>query len=179
QINQVVRRKKVNQSVVRKQKKVDVEPNVVDRLQALQNYSKAMLAILGNFYVEMIDKDCPMSEILAHICEKLKNKKVIDDQEQVLNDLLAREKVEGLGIPGTSIALYHTRSHGVREVSFSVYNVSHPYAVKRMDVQSQEIGRILLMVAPKYINQQALEILSLMSSLLISDEQAIELFETG
>src|SRR5699024_2802890 len=31
QINQVVRRKKVNQSVVRKQKKVDHEPNVVDR----------------------------------------------------------------------------------------------------------------------------------------------------
>jgi len=137
------------------------------------------LAILGNFYVEMIDKDCPMSEILAHICEKLKNKKVIDDQEQVLNDLLAREKIEGLGIPGTSIALYHTRSHGVRELSFSVYKLSQSYSVKGMDGQSQEIERILLMIAPKDINQQALEILSLISSLLISDEQAIELFEIG
>jgi len=179
QINKVVRRKKVNQSVVRKQKQIDTEPNVVDRLQALQNYSKAMLAILGNFYVGLIDQDGTMSEILALICKELKNKKIIDDKEQVLNDLLAREKLEGLGIPGASIALYHTRSHGVREVSFSVYNLSKPYSIKGMDGKSQEIERILLMITPKDINQQALEILSFISSLLISDEQAMELFETG
>ena len=35
------------------------------------------------------------------------------------------------------------------------------------------------MIAPKTIHQQALEILSLMSGLLISDEQATVLFETG
>jgi len=179
QINQVVRRKKVKQSVVRKQKTVNDEPSVVDRLQALQNYSKAMLAILDNFYVQMIDKDGSMPEIIAYICEELKNKNVIADKEQVLNDLLAREKVAGLGIPGTSIALYHTRSYGVREVSFSVYHLSNPHAIQGMDGQSQEIERILLMIAPKDIHQQALEILSLMSSLLISDEQAILLFETG
>src|SRR5699024_6309800 len=94
-------------------------------------------------------------------------------------DLLSREKLGGLGIPGTSIALYHTRSHGVLEVSFSVYNLSRPYPIKGMDGKSQEIERILFMIAPKDINQQALEILSFISSLLISDEQAMELFETG
>lgn len=179
QINQVVRRKKVNQSVVRTQKKVNAEPNVVDRLQALQNYSKAMLAILDNFYLKTIDEDCPMSEILTYICEELENKKIIDDKEQVLNDLLDREKVAGLGIPGSSIALYHTRSHGVREISFSMYNLPNPHPIKGMDGQSQKIERILLMIAPKTIHQQALEILSLMSGLLISDEQATVLFETG
>jgi len=179
QINKIVRRKKVNQSVVKKQKHVDSKFNIVDRLQALQNYSKAMLAILANFYVGSIGKDNTMADILAHICDELMNKQIIDDEKQVLADLFAREKIEGLGIPGTSLALYHTRSDGVQEISFSVYNLPYSYSIKSMDGNSQEIERILLMIAPTDINQQALEILSLISSLFISNEQTIELFETG
>lgn len=178
-INKFVRRQKVKRSVVKKRDDTKIEPNIVDRLQALQNHSKAMLAILANFYVGSIRKVLTMGEVLAQICEELASKQILDDEQEVLNDLLAREKIGGLGIPDTTMALYHTRSSGIREISFSIYDLQEAHQVNGMDGQTMEIDRILLMLAPRDINQQALEIVSLISGLIISNEQAIELFESG
>ena len=138
-----------------------------------------MLAILANFYVGSIGKDLLMTEMLARICKELVDKNILDDELEVLDDLIARESIGGLGIPDTTLALYHTRSSGVREVSFSIYHLDDSHTITGMDGQKMKIKRILLMLAPKEVNQQALEIVSFISGLIISNEQSIQLFEVG
>lgn len=178
-INKAVRLKKVNQSIVKKEDNKVTGSNIVAHLQALRNHSEAMLTILANFYIGKIEKDLLIAEALGQICKELMNKGILKDEHKVLEDLLAREEVSGLGIPGTELALYHTRSSGVHEVSFSIYNAGNSYPVIGMDGKEMEIKRILLMIAPEESNQQALEVISFISGLIISNETTTQLFETG
>ena len=138
-----------------------------------------MLAVLENFYVGSITKQSTMTQVLAQICKDLNARQIVEQDQVVLKDLLAREKSGGLGIPGTRLALYHTRSAGLHDVSFSVYRLQESYPLKGMDDQPMEVESILMMLAPKEMNQQALEVVSFISGLIISHEQTVALFETG
>jgi mannitol operon transcriptional antiterminator len=104
---------------------------------------------------------------------------VIRRVDGVIEDLLRREEIGGLGIPGTSLALYHTRSDDIQEPSFTISRLTHPLQVKAMDDSTIEINTILLMLSPKDSNEETLELLSGISSLIIRDEDSIEQFQSG
>src|SRR5699024_6957521 len=140
-IEKTVRRKKISQPVLKKKEQQQMQLNrtlaqtdhIIARLRAKQQYSKAILSVLDSFYVEHIKHKQTVEEIMLHACKTVQHKQVIGYGQAVFEQLLEREKIGGLAIPGSTIALYHTRSHDVNSLSFSIYALSHPVEVQGMD----------------------------------------------
>ncbi|MGY0691415.1 BglG family transcription antiterminator [Virgibacillus sp. FSP13] len=184
-IKKVVRQKKLAYQTKRNQ--VGSKPKRDDRktldfipqLEAMQQYTKTILDLLHAFHVKQITEKRSMESILHLICRELAEKGKITDEESVVKKLLEREKVSGLGIPTTSLALYHTRSPEVERPSFTVYSLTHPVTVSGMDGEMVTINTVMFMLAPEVTNQEVLEVLSYVSSLLIQEEESIKMFESG
>ena len=94
----------------------------------------------------------------------------------VADALFEREAIGGIGIPGTKLALFHTRHEHVQKPSFTIHSLG-PSLLKAMDGTDIEVGIITIIVSPS-LSEPGLEVLSLISTLIIENEQSIELFET-
>lgn len=96
----------------------------------------------------------------------------------VVNALLKREQIGGLGIPGTSLALFHTRSAFVPSPAFTIYTLGQPIQVQAMDNSLIEADSILLLLSPEQSSSRILDVLSYISSLVIDSDDSISLFQS-
>ncbi|MEF2968923.1 BglG family transcription antiterminator [Paenibacillus sp. M1] len=98
----------------------------------------------------------------------------IADIPAVAERLLERERLASQIIPGTSLALFHTRSRFVNARSLSLFRLKHPLPLE----QGAEVTVILLMLASRELSKESLEVLSEISALLLKPE-LVTLLESG
>ncbi|MGD6944303.1 BglG family transcription antiterminator [Cytobacillus gottheilii] len=149
------------------------------RISKVKRSAAAIELLLEHFSLSFIDEDQLIPSILHKICTELYQQGVITDSKRVTEDLLKREELGGLGIPDTKLALYHTRSEFVKSPCFMVRRVKKPLSVKGMDGSDMKADTILLLLSPLDESEEALELLSAISSLIIRDEHSISVFQTG
>ncbi|WOD63011.1 PRD domain-containing protein [Niallia taxi] len=123
--------------------------------------------------------DADLNKVLQDGLERLLYKGSILDANEVLCSLQNREKIGGLAIPDTTLALYHTRSDKVSYPSFNIIDATTAYELKAMNGGSEKVTRILLLLAPFELTSSTLELLSFISSLIIQSQTSIKLFENG
>lgn len=152
---------------------------VASRLSSIQKYTTAIVNILEGFTVVKIEEVDTIAEALSDACNYLYGAMIIKDAKQVEKQLLERETIGGLGIPDTSLALYHTRSSNCLVPSFTIYRLSSPIAVKAMDNTVTEMKTILLMLSPEKVTDESLDVLSYISSLIIQNDESIKMFESS
>lgn len=173
QIKKSIRKKKLN--VKNKQHKKSSNDALME-LETLKFYTDAILNLLHSFYVEEIRET---DSVLLAICRDVEKRRRIKNMENLFRQLREREKKGGLGVPGTKLVLYHTRSEDVFSIHFSIYSLKHPLKVKGMNEEEMDVTTALLMLAPKTARQEELDILSHLSSLVIQEEKAVNLFHSG
>jgi mannitol operon transcriptional antiterminator len=143
----------------------------VAKLKSLQSYCHHTVNILEGFEFQRIHNPIDTTEsILSHICQDLFQKKIIQNKETVVNQLLEREKLSGIGIPNTGMALFHGRNEQINRVSFTVYLLTKPIWIKSMENKEIEVNNILMLLGPKEMTKEGLEVLSQISALLIDDD---------
>ncbi|WP_019378082.1 BglG family transcription antiterminator [Virgibacillus halodenitrificans] len=150
-----------------------------EKLTIMQKYSGITIRILDAFRITYLSAKASLIHVLEKACKQLADEKVITDEKKIVQKLMEREQISGLGIPDTSLALYHTRDDGIDKSSFTIYDLKEPIVLMGMDGKEQAISRVLLMLAPKEIEQESLEVLSFLSSLLIQGDSITRLFESG
>jgi mannitol operon transcriptional antiterminator len=143
----------------------------VAKLRSLQSYCHHTVNILEGFEFQRINNSMDTTEsILSHICHDLSQKKIIQNKEAVVNQLLEREKLSGIGIPNTGMALFHGRNEQINRVSFTVYLLTKPIWIKSMENKDIKVNNILMLLGPKEMTKEGLEVLSQISALLIDDD---------
>lgn len=148
------------------------------KLEKAMLYSTSIYQLIQGFSVSHIEEQNGIEQILLNACESLQVENVISDSDEVMKSLLQREEIGGLGIPGTTLALYHTKSESIIAPSFTIYRLTKPIIVKAMDGSNLEVNTILLMLSPMNANEEMLEILSEISSIIIRDEDTVKKFQT-
>src|SRR5699024_7933939 len=103
----------------------------------------------------------------------------LHQEDVVYEKLLQREKLGGMGLPNSTVALYHTRTNEVIRPCLMIYRIQHPVYARGMQEENQALDTILMMLAPEDTEQGVLEVLSFLSSLLVQDEAVISLFTSG
>ncbi|WP_234410468.1 PTS sugar transporter subunit IIA [Caldalkalibacillus mannanilyticus] len=150
----------------------------IEQLRAMQRYVNHTLEILDGFHYQMINNDRKsVPVIVKEMIDELAQQGFINNKEEVVRRLLHRERLGGLGIPGTDFAFFHTRTDEVGKPSFTIYSLSTPILLKSMDNHDIEIRKILLLIGPQSISSEGMEVLSEISSLLI-EEDTVKRFET-
>jgi mannitol operon transcriptional antiterminator len=171
--------RRIKNDLEQKVKKNASTENFVHRIGKIQRYSTAISQLLIEFYMLGITERLSVKEALKVLVKPLAEKGFVSEMNGVIQALIEREKIAGLGIPGTSLALYHTKSDLVNEISFTMARLLQPITVVGMDGFEVVINTILLMLSPLDTTDESLEVLSGISSLIIRDEQSINVFQNG
>ncbi len=158
--------------------KVKDKRDVLNRVEQIHQYSTLLIGLLQRFFVEKIKDDLDIKGALTKICVNMEKKQWLGHYKEVLHDLIERAEIGGIAIPGTSLALYHTRSPNIKAPTFTVHVLPNTESIKGMDGESVNVDTILLMLAPKDTDEATLELLSHISSLIIQDEESMKVFQS-
>ncbi|WP_417898659.1 BglG family transcription antiterminator [Bacillus haimaensis] len=151
---------------------------VAENMNKLSRYAETISTVLAGFTVLKNDQALSIKDALSETCHHLEIKGALLSADEVLSDLLEREKLGGLGIPDTKLALFHAKSGAVKDPAFSVYALHQPLATKGMDQSEMEVESLLVLLSPESIQHESLEVLSQISAIIIENEQSISRFES-
>ncbi|APO47297.1 transcriptional antiterminator [Paenibacillus xylanexedens] len=136
-----------------------------------------IVRIIGKFQVYPLDnQDIGFYKTVYAMCNVLHGSGVLKEPEEVAKRLEAREAVGSQKIPGTRLALFHTRSEGIYRPSISLFQLTEP--LLRTPDDPAGVTHILLMLGPRELSKESLEVLSEISALLLQEEM-ITLLEKG
>lgn len=120
-----------------------------------------------------------LEEAFRVMCVTLADKGLVSDPQSLEGSLLSRQELGGVGIPDTSLALFHARNGTVSRPSFSVHEFDEPLTTKGLDGEIMQVRRSLLMVAPMTLSSVALEAISEISLAIVDRPAEREAFESG
>jgi len=113
------------------------------------------------------------------MCATLADRGLVSDPQSLERGLLSRLELGGVGIPDTSLALFHARDSTVFRPSFSVHEFDEPLTTKGLDGEMMRVRRSLLMVAPMTLSPVALEAISEISLAMVDRPAEREILESG
>lgn len=117
--------------------------------------------------------------IIRLMVESCFQQDIIKNVDSIYRRLLEREKIAGLGIPGTNMALFHCQDQGVKKLAFQLGHLDTPFILRGMDEKPMSVRNILLLLAPEELTPIQREIMSLVSSTIIEDNKSILIFSSA
>ncbi|XJZ27524.1 BglG family transcription antiterminator [Bacillota bacterium Lsc_1132] len=152
---------------------------LMEEVAAIRDYAETIRVILQGFVVNRIAGNAAVESILQRASQDLYHQQKIADVDGVVKALLERASLGGLGIPGTSMGLFHTRVEYVLQPSFTIYVLEHPVSVSGMDQSQIEMKHLLLLLSPAKVSESTMEVLSFISSILIESEESLAIFQSN
>lgn len=158
---------------------LDQSKDYLDQIGGLRRYTTIMHDLIQTIYVTDWQQAASFEAMLFAVCQDLKDKQYLHNEEAVYRKLRQREKQGGLGIPDSTLALYHTRTNEITKPSLTIYRVNQSFPLLGMGQETQRMNSLLMMLAPEDTEPEVLEVLSFISSLLIQHPGAIHVLVTG
>lgn len=177
-IREFLERKSAAEKRMRKESTAQRNRPALEAMKAVRRISETIVHLLDGFSLEVV-KGRSVHELLADACRRLERSGVIVDADVVIEELRRRESLGGLGIPGTTLALYHARSFAVLRPSLTMYRLDAPQTVPGMDGEPMEINTVVLLLGPSDADKEMLAVLSEVISLLVKDEQILAVLAHG
>ncbi|MGB9808773.1 MAG: BglG family transcription antiterminator, partial [Caldanaerobacter sp.] len=134
--------------------------------------------ILRNFKIEEVEADST-GRLIELIGKDLSKSMLAEDAEEIKELLLKREAMGNVVIPGTRIALLHTRSDKMVLPFLGVYKVKNPLKLQSTGFAYEEVDTFLVMLARKTERSDILEMLGKVSISLIEDKNFSEILRLG
>ena len=141
--------------------------------------TQVIAELLEDAFLERHEARGSVPEAVCLMCGALAQRGLVYEPERLEAALLARMELGGIGIPGTTLALFHSRGDTVIRPSFSVHDFDEPLELEGMDGAVMRVRRSLLMVAPPELSPVALEAISEISVAMVERPAEREVFEAG
>lgn len=119
--------------------------------------------------------DNSYTQATKEIVYKYADDNVLTDSEYIFQKLRKREQ-NGVGIPGSKIAFFHTRSSSVKNLIIATYTVNN-FETIGFDGAKMESNKILLVLVPVDVSDEVLEKVNILSYSLISDPNLLHAIE--
>ncbi len=152
---------------------------LIQEMNRIMEYAQTISILLSGFEVTDVRNMQTTDEILNEAVRMLFEKQKVNNIEAVLDAIKEREKLGGLGIPGTEMALFHTRSSHVIKPSFTIQVTHSPIEVVGMDQCAMGMKFSILLLSPEQAPEGVIEVLSYLSTLLIESDESISVFQSN
>ncbi|MBW4839991.1 MAG: BglG family transcription antiterminator, partial [Paenibacillaceae bacterium] len=138
-----------------------------DKVRSLSMALNEVVSVLDQFDVRVLNnRGDSLRETVTAALEEMNQSFVppsVSDVAAVTDRLLEREKMTSQVIPGTSLALFHTRTRFVNYRSLALFRLEEPVLLDG----GTKVGALLFMLAPRELSRESLEVLSEISALLL------------
>lgn len=141
--------------------------------------TEVIAGLMEDFFLTRHEAKSSVSEAARLMCASLAERGLVHDPERLEDGLISRMGRGGIGIPETTLALFHARDATVVRPSFSAHDLDEALELEGMDGASMWVRRGLLMVAPLEISPVALEAISEISVAMVGRTADREAFESG
>jgi mannitol operon transcriptional antiterminator len=159
------------------------ESHDIDQMTEMFNdvyqLSESIIQILQHFCIQKIPFSPTLATALTEVCKQTQRLGLLTNYFEVSNKLLDREKRGGLGIPNTTMGLFHCRSKFVKQPIFLIFTLEESIPIKAMDHTAINLKTVLLLLSPESVTEYQLEVLSTISSAVIENEQTMRTFASG
>ncbi|KGE18684.1 BglG family transcription antiterminator [Paenibacillus wynnii] len=143
------------------------EEMALERMKSHKGILDEMVSLIDRFRFYSLDNGgMNLPATLSEMLDTLNGSGVIGDSDILLERLLERERMASQVIPDTRLALFHTRSSHIHMSSLTLYRLRQPVQLEG----NTEVRVILLMLAPRKLSKESLEVLSEISALLLNSE---------
>lgn len=149
------------------------------RLQSLKTTLDEIVSLVGGFRtIELGDGTDDLFAVLDQACRQEEAQGLLAGAAAVRDRLLGREEQGSQMIPGTGLALFHTRAPEIKTSTLKLYRLRQPIRLPQDGGPPVPLDRFLLMLAPRALARESLEVLSEISAMLL-DEETVTLLEAG
>ncbi|TYS14856.1 PRD domain-containing protein [Rossellomorea vietnamensis] len=162
-----------------KERDQDERPKVRSLLQEIKEIHSSIESILDNYRFYRMEHTGSHFTVLGEMVTQAEKDGLLDNTDKVMHELRERERKGGLGIPNTNMGLFHCRSAGIQELIFQIAHLKEPCMIPGMDGAEMPMKSLLLMLAPKNLNNREQEIVSLISTSLIEDEKSLMIYSSA
>lgn len=135
--------------------------------------------ILDSFTVVPVTDAGSMEQVIRIMSDQAARLALTDHPDSVSGKLLKREKAAGLAIPDTRMALFHCRDRSIRHIAFLIGHTDHPFRLRGMDDSRVDVTEFLILLAPEPLDVILQEVISMISSSLVEDEEGILVFSSA
>lgn len=150
-----------------------------ERFHQMAEATQTIAELIDDAFLERHEAKGSVPEAVRRMCASLASRGLVSDAGRLEDGLLSRMELGGVGIPGTSLALFHARNDAVARPAFSVHDFEEPLQIESMDGAQIRISRSLLMVAPQELSPVALEAISEISVTIVERPAEREALEAG
>lgn len=144
----------------------------------LYDYLADAKYILDQLDLTQIEAEATVELTLKAIIKEL-DSDIIADAAKVSRKVNERYLKAPIGIPKSSVALFHSSNHWVKQPYFSIYELDKSFALVGMDGQEIQLKRMLLMIAPEKMTVYQQQLLGLISSSIIESDINTVIYENG
>lgn len=166
---------------VAKQNVQDLAPAIVEDSEKFDDVYQTMKIannLLKQFTIKSIESSDTLEVTLQEILTSLEGYIVTDAQK--VTELVVQRYLEApIGIPNSSIALFHSTNKWVSLPYFAIYDLDRTFPILAMDKGSIELKRVLLMLAPDPLTYEHQLLLGKISSSIIDSDLNTEIYKTG
>ena len=149
------------------------------KFRQMAEATQTIAELMEDFFLERQEVAGSVPEAVRLICASLAERGLISDPRRLEEALLARLELGGIGIPDTTLALFHARNDAAERPVFSVHDFDESLTLEGMDGAPMLVRRSLLMVAPMELSPVALEAISEISVAIVERPAEREIFEGG
>ena len=146
-----------------------------DRLLSLQQYGKAILEILENFFLVVDGNSRSIEDVIRYVSSLIGRKDGVE--KQLACALQEREEKGGTLITGHGFVLLHCRTDAVKELYFGVVRIENLIYEVNGKVEQEEIKLGIVMIAPENSTEDGIETISYLSKMLIEKPDFIEILQ--
>ncbi|MGN1407732.1 BglG family transcription antiterminator [Lactobacillus sp.] len=149
------------------------------KLAALAKSATFCQKLLDDLTIKEVDYPVTSTEDMLTAVISLVPEDYLKDRREVIAKLQARIKLAPLGLPGSQLALLHTKTSAVNKTFFAFYDLKKPLKMKAMDQTEIAVKRQMLFLAPENLTAAEGDVLGMISSMLVVSDDLLKLFSTG
>ncbi|WP_297422416.1 BglG family transcription antiterminator [Clostridium sp.] len=135
-------------------------------------------AMVKNFQLKKSNSES-FVDLINFIVEDIHEINIGKDKEVIRNLIFKREENGNVVIPGTNIALIHTRSDEIVSPFVGVYRINTPLVMKSVGFSEEKVDTFIVMFARNNESNYILKILGKISASLIEKEEFVDILKLG
>jgi len=146
-----------------------------EKLLAVQNYGKAIIEIIKNFFLVQDQTSRTIEEVIQQVSPIIGTD--VNIAKQLADALQQREEKGGTLITGYGFVLLHCRTAAVNQLHFGVVQIKKIFYGINGATEQEPIKMAIVMIAPESNNDNGLETISYLSKMLIERPEFIKLLQ--
>ncbi|MDR3593688.1 BglG family transcription antiterminator [Clostridium sp.] len=135
-------------------------------------------SIIKNFQLERANVNT-FVELINYICDDISEKGFANDKKAVRDLIFQREEKGNVVVPGTNVALIHTRSDELTTPLVGVYRLQKPLNMASVGFSTEDVDTFLVMLARNSESNYILQLLGKVSVALIESKEFIDILKLG